>query len=750
VSRSVAGSHLLVELVGCRQQLLADEAYIREALVGAARATGVAVQETSFHRLESGGVIGLVAVKKWQLTIHTWPERRCAAVDVFLWGKSNARRALDHLVSELNPENVHVTGRKEGGRLGATNKGRGADRAPRPGRSRRAREPQPESESFALLYGLTLTVAACSLTYELLLAQTLSALLGDTVLRYSITIGVYLGALGVGALLCEARPRDPTQRLMRVELGLSALGGICVPLFYFFDMAQRYFHSYSEGLLVGTLWGPIGFLVATHLVIIAIGLLSGFEVPLLLAMGEKRRPGSTNRLLGVDYLGALAGAVAFPLLLVRHLGLVASAFSVALLNAFACILVMAIARERRSWSGLAAAIGLVVFLGSGLAYADEIEQYFLQKFYYALEQDHSNLWAMIDPRNRVPEVRRIRSPYQTVDIYYKDDEDQSYYALISTKQERDPEYPVNVRLYLNRRYQFHSATDEIYHEWFVHAPIQAVGRAPRNALVLGAGDGLVVRELRRYPRLERVVLVELDPVMLELARSDPVMTRMNDSALEDPRVEVIRDDAFHWLRTTEERFDAIYVDMPYPRDYNLAQVYSREFYALAARHVRKNGFLVLDAPDGNCELEEGLWAIYYNTLRAVGFPSIHSMITRFDLSDPDIQTRIRERAIQTRESWTTGEAPDRETTVEGIHASVEEDLRYLVAWLQQDFILVFPEDRAPRTEWRDFGLRHYAFSRSHFSLAFRQNCPTRVDERLVNSIFRPTLPPLRVANVETP
>jgi hypothetical protein len=126
------------------------------------------------------------------------------------------------------------------------------------------------------------------------------------------------------------------------------------------------------------------------------------------------------------------------------------------------------------------------------------------------------------------------------------------------------------------------------------------------------------------------------------------------------------------------------------------------------------------------------------------------MLTRFGLSAPEIQTRIRKRAIEVHERRREGGAPDDENTVEGIHASVEEDLRYLLAWLQQDFILVFPEDRPPQREWRDFGIRHHAFSRYHLPLAFREDCPSQVDEGLVNSIFRPTLPPLRVANVETP
>jgi hypothetical protein len=113
----------------------------------------------------------------------------------------------------------------------------------------------------------------CSLLYELLLAQTLSALLGNTVLRYNLTIGCYLGALGLGAILCGSRPADPVPRLIRVEIGLSVLGGVSVILFYFLDMLHRYFFSLVPA---GSWWQPtagVGFLVATHALIVAIGLL---------------------------------------------------------------------------------------------------------------------------------------------------------------------------------------------------------------------------------------------------------------------------------------------------------------------------------------------------------------------------------------------------------------------------------------------------------------------------------------------
>ena len=73
-----------------------------------------------------------------------------------------------------------------------------------------------------MIYLITLLVAYCSIVYELLMAQTLSVLMGNTVMRYSITIGIYLASLGLGAMLCErGHEKDTSRRLVRVEIWLK-------------------------------------------------------------------------------------------------------------------------------------------------------------------------------------------------------------------------------------------------------------------------------------------------------------------------------------------------------------------------------------------------------------------------------------------------------------------------------------------------------------------------------------------------
>jgi spermidine synthase len=704
--------------------VLRDEPFLRDSMLAAAREGGATVVDETFHHFDDGGVTGVVAVKESHLTIHTWPEHRYAAIDIFLCGpQANPWAAVGLLSKRLRAERQHVSEQLRGEAVGGDERSVGTA-----GTRRR----------MALLYVVTLVVAFCSLVYELLLAQTLSAILGNTVLRYSITIGCYLGALGVGALLCGSMLDHPIRRLVRVELALSALGGAAVPLFHFLDAGQRLIYFSVD---YGSMWesiAPVGFLVLTHVVIVAIGLLSGFEVPLLLRLGEDVQPRSTNRVLGVDYFGALVGSVLFPLLFLRTLGLLATGFAVAILNAIAAGLLIASwrpARAVRMWGTLGVVTAALVV---GFAHADRIEQYFLKKFYFA--EQISSLGQLLGTLPELPDVERYRSPYQTIDLVHSEQPDQWIYDAVTGRYEEPAPYPRDVWLYLDREYQVYSGSDEIYHEWFVHGPIEIVGRPPRSVAVIGGGDGLVIRELLKYPGVRRIVHVELDPQMLRLARRHPVLTAMNGLPEKDPRVEVVNDDAFQWIRETTDHFDAMYIDVPRARDYNLAMLYSREFYAMVHRHVTANGFVALDAPDGWCGFEGNSWSTYYSTLRSAGFETVVPLVSRFDEAARRVVETADALAEESQLTFALPAGGSTPMTPNQERAYLRESMLAVLDEASQEFVLAFPRRRTIQPTWTDFGIKLHALTPHLLALALEDPCPTVFDPDAVNSIFRPTLP----------
>ena len=148
-----------------------------------------------------------------------------------------------------------------------------------------------------ILYIIKFLLAFCSIVYELVLAQALSAFLENTVLRYSVTIGLYMFSMGVGSALAEKRfVKCPLLTLLRIEMLLTLGGGLCVVLLHVVDgfhFSRLYFSLFAHGL------------------ILTIGFLTGFELPLIMEFSNKGRAGWENTVLAVDYAGAVLGTVVF-------------------------------------------------------------------------------------------------------------------------------------------------------------------------------------------------------------------------------------------------------------------------------------------------------------------------------------------------------------------------------------------------------------------------------------------------------
>lgn len=139
-----------------------------------------------------------------------------------------------------------------------------------------------------------------------------------------------------------------------------------------------------------------------------------------------------------------------------------------------------------------------------------------------------------------------------------------------------------------------------------------------RVLVLGGGDGLAAREVLRYRDVASVTVVELDPGVVRLARTDPMLSALNAGAYEDPRLAVVTQDAFRWLRgpAARDRFDVIVSDLPDPGITPSTKLYSQEFYGLAARALRPGGRMAVHA--GPLATRPRAYWTVDSTLRAAG------------------------------------------------------------------------------------------------------------------------------------
>src|SRR5262249_8341874 len=168
-----------------------------------------------------------------------------------------------------------------------------------------------------VFYLNVLIVATCGLVYELLSGTLASYVLGDSVTQFSLIIGIYLSALGVGAWLSRFVERGLARRFVEVELAVALLGGASAPLLFLSFARLSYFH------------------VILYSVVFGIGVLVGLELPLLMRILKDNVDFKdlVSRILTFDYIGALVGSVLFPILLVPKLGLVRTSLLFGLLNA---------------------------------------------------------------------------------------------------------------------------------------------------------------------------------------------------------------------------------------------------------------------------------------------------------------------------------------------------------------------------------------------------------------------------------
>lgn len=405
----------------------------------------------------------------------------------------------------------------------------------------------PRAARFFVLLAVFIC-AACGLVYELALVAIGSYLLGDTITQASVVLSVMVFAMGVGSLLSKRYQSRPALSFAVVEGLLSLVGGLSILLLYG-----------SFAWLSASAYQPTLVLLA-----FIIGTLIGIEIPLLMTLIQRIRKQEASEavadLFAADYVGGLIGGLAFPFLLLPLLGLPKGALMVGVLNAVVGVaIVLWLFRSeltRVAYVGLALGLVAIVTVLS-LAY------YYAERF----------------------EVDARQAMYRDPIVYA----DRSEYQEIVVTQSLDG---VDTRMFLNGDLQFSTLDEYRYHESLIHP---AMAGAHENVLVLGGGDGLALREILRYEDVEKATLVDLDPAVIELASTDPVIRELNDDSFEDPRVEVINTDAFQWLRDNTDRYDVVIADLPDGTDVGTSKLYTVEFYSLIAQAMEGDSRLVVQA-----------------------------------------------------------------------------------------------------------------------------------------------------------
>lgn len=602
------------------------------------------------------------------------------------------------------------------------------------------------------LYLITFMVALCSLVYELLIAQTISFFASNSVIWYSLTIGLYLVSLGAGAY-CADRfigKNNLIASFIKLEILLSLIGGMVVLIIHYAQMLMVFGWVRNWEMMALAV-----FYLSALGCVLSVGFLTGIELPLLIKLGEKSNAKNVmNRVLSADYFGSLAGGLIFPLYFFPRFQLISIGWMVALMNLGSAFMVLIIFQKehmRKLWL-FGMSVTLIFMLC--LWYGKNIQQYFLNKFYY-YDFSVDNLKSLLMPTQVDLTAKRENSTYQKIDLVQLPVEEPLNLLVraYSTKLNQPADFPQGWALFMDGYFQLWADFEELYHEYFAHMPIQLNGNVPENVLVLGAGDGCLLRELVKYPTIKHIKLVEIDPKVIELAKHNHVLKTINQNAFEDPRVEVITTDAYHYVKNSKEQFDAVYMDFPAPKDYNLSKIFSLEFYTFVYRRLADHGFAVMDAPrmrfsaDKNFQME-GLSPetfIYLQTLTEAGFHQIWRYSSKLETDNGEAQ-KIFSKLIGDHDQLIVHEKDARgeyARTVTGKKAIAERMIEDFTGDYKEEFLMISKVPKTVERQFKDYNINLHVLNQKRFELSLAGMADEKlqsVDQRYVNSIMRPTLP----------
>ena len=215
-------------------------------------------------------------------------------------------------------------------------------------------------------------------------------------------------------------------------------------------------------------------------------------------------------------------------------------------------------------------------------------------------------------------------------------------------------------LILDGKIQSAQFDEYIYHEALIH-PAMVMHPLPREILVVGGGEGAVLREILKHPSVEKVLMVDIDSEVVEACKV--YLPEWSQGAFDNPKVKLCFMDARKYLEENDDKWDIIFFDLTEPLDDSPSYLlFTKEFYQLAAKRIKDGGSIALQAGSFNPFLLECHSAIF-NTLKLVfknvnsygtfipsydsswGFIYASQEFNALSITPSDVDMRLKERKV---------------------------------------------------------------------------------------------------------
>lgn len=433
-----------------------------------------------------------------------------------------------------------------------------------------------ESKESFVLHLSMLFMGCCGLAYEYTLSKISSDLLGNSVQQWAIIIGVMMFFMGIGSdLQKHFSDKGLVDKFLIAEILLGILGGFGPILLVFSYGINREY-----------------YILIQYALICFIGLLIGFEIPMLTRINERYLSDlkvNIGGILKMDYIGSLVGAILWVFIMPKFFTLAQSSFILGIINILVALVSLIFFRRHVLYKKLIGIFVVIVLISLGIGYR------------------YSNLWMNFSEQHLYQD-RIIMS------------ETSKYQHVVLTRSSAG-----DISCYINGNIQFNSFDESIYHENLVH-PAFALSPKHERVLILGGGDGLALREVLKYKGVKEVTLCDIDPMMTKLASENPYFLELNNNSLLDSRVKVIENnnleikeeykllvkdknsirsrfeesveinvvhmDGARFLEQIKGMFDIIIIDFPDPNNIELSKLYSSSFYRNLSKKLTNTGIVV--------------------------------------------------------------------------------------------------------------------------------------------------------------
>ena len=387
---------------------------------------------------------------------------------------------------------------------------------------------------------ISLFATGCAgIVAEFVLSSLATYLLGNAIFQWTIVMSFMLFAMGIGSRISRNIKKRLFDSFILTEFALSifcSLSGVIA----FTGFTQ------FKGLII-------------YCFSMCIGILIGMEIPLATRINSEFQDLRFNisSIMEMDYFGSLIGGLVFAFFFLPFLGLTYTPIILGTINFIVAAYLFFQFKELVTAKKLI----FVLFI-------------FVLIFLIVLT-------LLVKPIIRFGEQKK-----------YKDriilSQQTKFQKIVITKWKKW------YWLYINGDEQFSTYDEERYHEPLVH-PAMKLASDCSKVLILGGGDGLALREVLKHHKVKTITLVDIDSIMTELAKKHPVLSMINQGAMNNSKVNILNYDASKFLLNDSSLYNVVIIDLPDPDSIDLMHLYSKSFYENLKKRLAKGGIIVTQA-----------------------------------------------------------------------------------------------------------------------------------------------------------